>query len=61
MLDYKLGYLKLNKLNLYYTISINMQSWIKVGMVFNIARKNARVEEYKKKWSKPQRLYARQD
>ena len=47
--------------NLYYTISINMQSWIKVGMVFNIARKNARVEEYKKKWSKPQRLYARQD
>lgn len=47
--------------NLYYTININMQSWIKVGMVFNIARKNARVEEYKKKWSKPQRLYARQD
>lgn len=47
--------------NLYYTISINMQSWIKVGMVFNIARKNARIEEYKKKWSKPQRLYARQD
>lgn len=47
--------------NLYYTISINMQSWIKVGMVFNIARKNARIDEYKKKWSKPQRLYARQD
>lgn len=47
--------------NLYYTIRINMQSWIKIGMVFNIARKNARVEEYKKKWSKPQRLYARQD
>lgn len=47
--------------NLYYTISINMQSWIKVGMVFNIARKNARIDEYKKKWSKPQRLYAGQD
>ena len=47
--------------NVYWTICINMQSWVKSGMRFNIERKNKRVEEYKLKWSKPQRLYARQD
>lgn len=45
----------------YWSIRINMQSWVKSGMQFSIDRKNKRVEEYKLKWSKPQRLYARQE
>lgn len=47
--------------SLYWTIRINMQSWVRSGMQFSIARKNKRVEEYKLKWSKPQRLYAKQE
>lgn len=45
----------------YWSIRINMQSWVKSGMQFSIDRKNKRVEEYKLKWSKPQRLYAKQE
>lgn len=47
---------KSNKVCFY--IVINIQSWIKSGMIFSIARKNNRVEEYKEKYGNPQRLYA---